>query len=49
VCLVAYKISKALEGQIASELEARRRGYVSVPPGALIPQGAEAGAHAALK
>jgi glycoside/pentoside/hexuronide:cation symporter, GPH family len=46
VCLVAYKISKALEAQIANELEARRRGYVSAPPGSPISQGAEA--HAAV-
>ena len=42
VCLVAYKISKALEGQIASELETRRRGYVIAPPGSPISKGAEA-------
>src|SRR5262245_48987691 len=31
ICLVAYKITKQMEGEIASELEQRRRGYAGPP------------------
>jgi Na+/melibiose symporter-like transporter len=46
ICLVMYKISKEMEGQIATELDQRRRGYGV--PGSSLPSGAESHA-AALK